>query len=447
MLSDIKMFGAKKTNGHTTNFTDFNPKKLETIRNDLKNRYAELVIDALLKEEARQEIKRKIKSEYPAYFMDYDEDKVDDVIEYVVSELVGTGVIERLIKDRPDITDISYNGSHLIVESSDYKEIYKDNEHQITEQYITRLIQKFAHAVGKEFTPKNPIFDGVYGSIRINAVHSQNTNGNSTMSLRIVRPNLVLNEENFEMFAPQFIYDFFKVVMKSRNNVLISGETGTGKTELLKLLFSFVQFEHKAIMIEDVPETHVKSLFPDKDVFSWLTGNGVTVTDEIVAALRNNPRWIMISELRGKETYEMIQAVLSGHHVVTSLHSVDAETSPKRLVNMSKIGYQVDEKSLEEDIMRYFNFGFHIKRVVVKTTDTSGNQIKRVIRYLAKIVEYSVEGCEMVFEQKYRHGKFTFSTGTLSEEFYDKLAEIDLSYELPKHTDEVAVKKGLVISR
>lgn len=249
------------------------------------------------------------------------------------------------------------------------------------------------------------------------------------------------------MFAPKFIYEFFRIVMESRNNILISGETGTGKTELLKLLFSFVLFEHKAIMIEDVPETHVKSLFPDKDVFSWLTGNGVTVTDEIIAALRNNLRWLMISELRGKETYEMIQAVLSGHHVVTSLHSVDAETSPKRLVNMSKIGYQVDEKSLEEDIMRYFNFGFHIKRVVVKTTDTNGKQIKRVIRYLAKIVEYSVEGCEMVFEQKYRHGKFTYSTGTLSEEFYDKLAEIDLSYELPKHTDEVAIKKGLVISR
>ncbi|MEC2256265.1 hypothetical protein P9H08_06090, partial [Bacillus cereus] len=157
----MKILGVKKENGHHTDFHDFSSKKLETIRNELKNRYAELVIDALLKEEARQEIKKKIKQEYPAYFMDYDEDSVDDVIEYVVSEIVGTGVIERLIKDRPDITDISYNGSHLIVESSDYKEIYKDNEHQITEQYITRLIQKFAHAVGKEFTPKNPIFDGV----------------------------------------------------------------------------------------------------------------------------------------------------------------------------------------------------------------------------------------------------------------------------------------------
>lgn len=433
------------------NYFDFNSKNfqqsVETIRNDLKNSKAELVIDAMLIEEARLEIKKIIKNNYEAHFMDCDENGLDEVYEYVVSEIVGTGVIERLIKERPDITDISYNGSYLIVESSDYKEIYKNADHQITEQYITRLIQKFAHAVGKEFTPKNPIFDGVYGSIRINAVHSQNTTGNSTMSLRIVRPKLALNENNFEMFAPKFIYDFFKVVIESRNNVLISGETGTGKTELLKLLFSFVRFEHKAIMIEDVPETHVKSLFPDKDVFSWLTGNGVSVTDEIIAGLRNNPRWIMISELRGREAYETIQAVLSGHHVLTSLHSVDAETSPKRLVNMSKIGYQVDEKSLEEDIMRYFNFGFHIKRIVVKTRDKEGKLINRVIRYLAKIVEYSVEGCQMVFEQKYRNGKFTFSTGELSDEFYEKLAEVDLSYELPKHTDETAFKKDLVISR
>ncbi|HFJ9454054.1 TPA: ATPase, T2SS/T4P/T4SS family [Bacillus tropicus] len=445
MLEKLKNATVKRKNERKVN--DFSPKSLETIRNDLKNGHAELVIDAMLKEEARQEIKKIIENNYAAHFMDYDENKLDDIYEYVVSEIVGTGVVERLIKERPDITDISYNGSYLIVESSDYKEIYKDTDHQITDQYITRLIQKFAHAVGKEFTPKNPIFDGVYGSIRINAVHSQNTTGNSTMSLRIVRPKLALNEKNFEMFAPKFIYDFFKVVVESRNSILISGETGTGKTELLKLLFSFVLFEHKAIMIEDVPETHVKSLFPDKDVFSWLTGNGVSVTDEIIGALRNNPRWIMISELRGREAYEMIQAVLSGHHVISSLHSVDAETSPKRLVNMSKIGYQVDEKSLEEDIMRYFNFGFHIKRVVVKTRDNDGKPIKRVIRFLAKIVEYSIDGCQMVFEQKYRNGKFTFSTGKLSEEFYDKLAEVDLNYELPKYTDELANKKGLVIIR
>ncbi|OWT48445.1 ATPase, T2SS/T4P/T4SS family [Bacillus sp. K2I17] len=441
------MLGLKNKNTTTKKKDSFNfhPQKLQMIKDDLNTKHAELVIDALLNEEARQKIKFKIKKDYPALFMDYDDDV--DVAEYVVSEIVGTGVIERLINERPDITDISYNGSHLIVESSDYKGKYENSDHIISEEYVSRVIQKFANAVGTEFVPKKPIFDGVYGSIRINAVHHQNTVGNSTMSLRIVRPKLALNEENFNTFAPEFMLEFFKVLMVSRNNIVISGETGTGKTEFLKLLFSYILFEHKAVMIEDVPETHVKKLFPDKDVLSWLTGHGVTVTDLIKAALRNNPRWIMISELRGKETYEAIQAVLSGHHVVTSLHSVDAETSPKRLVNMSKIGYQVDEKSLEEDIMRYFGFGCHIKRVVIKTTVKNNVQVNRVIRYLSKVVQYSPEGCRMVFEQKYQNGKFTYSTGSLSEEFYERLAEADLSYELPEYTNELAVKKDVVVTR
>lgn len=424
---------------------EFNPKNLQRIKEDLNTRHAELVIDALLNEESREKIKKIIQNDYAVMFVDYDDDK--DIAEYVVSEIIGTGVIERLIKERPDITDISYNGSHLIVESSDYKGKYENSDHIISEEYISRVIQKFANAVGTEFVPKKPIFDGVYGSIRINAVHSQNTVGNSTMSLRIVRPKLALNEKNFHMFAPTFMLDFFKILMTSRNNILISGETGTGKTELLKLLFSYILFDHKAIMIEDVPETHVKQLFPEKDVLSWLTGHGITVTDLIKAALRNNPRWINVSELRGKEAYEMVQAVLSGHHIMTTLHSVDAETSPKRLVNMSKIGYQVDEKSLEEDIMRYFDFGFHIKRIVVKTTNSDSMKINRVIRYLSKVVQYSSEGCRMVFEQKYQNGKFIYSTGSLSGEFYERLAEADLDYELPKFTDEIAIKKGLVVTR
>lgn len=114
---------------------------------------------------------------------------------------------------------------------------------------------------------------------------------------------------------------------------------------------------------------------------------------------------------------------------------------------MSKMGYQFDEKSLEEDILRYFNFGCHIKRLVVKTTKQGNVQINRVIRYLAKVVEYSPEGNRMVFEQKYKNGKFTYSTGNLSDQFYEKLAENDMNYKLPDFKDEVAVKKDLIISR
>ncbi|MCO4220177.1 hypothetical protein MUG11_29225, partial [Bacillus sp. 10017] len=117
MLGAFKNVAVK----NNKNNIDFNSKNfqqsVETIRNDLKNSKAELVIDAMLKEEARREIKNLIKKNYAAHFMDCDENRLDEVYEYVVSEIVGTGVVERLIKERPDITDISYNGSHLIVES------------------------------------------------------------------------------------------------------------------------------------------------------------------------------------------------------------------------------------------------------------------------------------------------------------------------------------------
>ncbi|WP_208443852.1 ATPase, T2SS/T4P/T4SS family, partial [Pantoea agglomerans] len=141
------------------------------------------------------------------------------------------------------------------------------------------------------------------------------------MSLRVSRPRLALRKDNFIEFAPEFMYEFFEKFIKLRTNIVISGETGTGKTEFQKLLASFIDFKYKIVLIEDTAETFLKEMFPDKDILSWLTSADVTITDLIKAALRNNPRWILVTETRGKEAYEMIQAVLSGHHVVTSLHA------------------------------------------------------------------------------------------------------------------------------
>ena len=114
------------------------------------------------------------------------------------------------------------------------------------------------------------------------------------------------------------------------------------------------------IMIEDVQETHAKELFPDKDIFSWITTPKKAISDLVKASLRNNPRWIIVSETRGSEAYEILQAVLSGHYVVTTLHAVNARAIPRRFVNMCASGFKINENAVEEDINRYFDFGVHI---------------------------------------------------------------------------------------
>ena len=318
-----------------------NDNVLDEIKRDLKENYPELYLDAFLNIEARELIKDILKKKHSLLLKD------EERLEYVVQETVGLGVIDDILTKHPLVTDISYNATDLTIETPEEKFVYNG---EVEEDYIIKIIQKFANAVGKEFTPKSPILDASFSNLRINAVHKVNSPYGTTMSIRVTRPRLALNIDNFENFAPMYVLDLFKAMIEVGSNIVISGEVGTGKTELQKLLVGFIPFDQKIVTGEDTLEGHFKTLYPEKDIISWLTTNNVSFTDLIKAALRNNPAWIIISETRGKEAYEMIQSVLSGHRIITTAHAVNAKATPTRFVNMAKQGYQVDEEALRGDI-------------------------------------------------------------------------------------------------
>lgn len=393
--------------------------EVENIRKSLIETDAELVVQGMLDEDVRARLVALVKRNFPAQTKGN-----QDVIEYVVRETIGTGVIEEILSD-PTITDIGYNGRELIIESND-KKLTFDTNFEIDDDYIVRLVNKFANSNDKEFTAKNPIFDGRFKNVRINAVHEQNTvpESGTTMALRVVRPKLALTEENFQAFAPHFMLDFFQAAALSKSNIVISGTTGTGKTELHKLIAKFIPFEDRILLIEDTPETFMKDMFPDKDVYSWVTSEGVSVTQLIKAGLRNHPTWIMVTETRGAEAYEMIQAVLSGHSIITSLHATNAGAIPSRFVNMAKMGYEVSEEALIGDIQRYFHFGAHIKKVRYNG---------KVIRYLAEVMEFDPNGNRSIFKQRFVDGVYYFSTTELSTDFRERMEEVMIDVDFPKN--------------
>ncbi|MDU6483110.1 MAG: CpaF/VirB11 family protein [Paeniclostridium sordellii] len=389
---------------------------LDDIKKDLKENHPELYLDAFLNIESREILKDVLRKSNPVVLKD------DERLEYVLQETVGLGVIDDILNKYPIVTDISYNATDLTIETPEEKLIY---EEEVDEDYVIKIIQKFANAVGKEFTPKSPILDASFSNLRINAVHKVNSPYGTTMSIRATRPYLALNKDNFKNFAPMYILDLFQAMIEIESNIVISGETGAGKTELQKLLVGFIPFDQKIVTNEDTLEGHFKTLYPDKDIMSWLTSNSISFTDLIKAALRNNPAWILISETRGKEAYEMIQSVLSGHKIITTVHAINARAIPSRLVHMAQQGYRVNEKSLKEDIYRYFDFGIHIKSKKING---------KTVRYLSEIVEY-IEGGEAntVFKMKVRGDKFEPQIGVLSDEFKEKLEEIESDYKgLPK---------------
>lgn len=389
-----------------------NESVLGEIKKDLKENYPEVYLDAFLNIEARDILKGLLREKHKTLLSD------NERLEYVIQETVGLGVIDDILNKYELVTDISYNATDLTIETPEKKFVY---EEEVEEDYVIKIIQKFANAVGKEFTPKSPILDASFSNLRINAVHKVNSPYGTTMSIRVTRPILALNEDNFKNFAPMYILDLFQAMIEVGSNIAIAGETGTGKTELQKLLVGFIPWDQKIVTGEDTLEGHFKTLYPDKDIMSWLTTNSVSFTDLIKAALRNNPAWIIISETRGKEAYEMIQSVLSGHRIITTLHSVNARAIPSRIVHMVKEGHQVDEKPLTESIYRYFDFGIHIKRKKING---------KTVRYLSEIVEYlDGEEANTVFEMKVRGNKFMPKIGVLSDNFKEKLLEFDLDYE------------------
>ncbi|MGX1195881.1 ATPase, T2SS/T4P/T4SS family [Metabacillus sp. SLBN-84] len=391
--------------------------EVEQIRKSLIESYADLVVQGMFDQDVRANLERIVKREYKQATKGN-----TDVIEYVVRETIGTGVIEEILQDQ-SITDIGYNGKELIIETNDSKQKFETN-FEITEAYIVRIVNKFANANNKEFTAKSPIFDGRFQNVRINAVHAQNTapESGTTMALRVVRPRLALTKENFQGFAPMFMYDFFRAAAITKANMVISGTTGTGKTELHKLISGFIPFDDRILLIEDTPETFMKEMFPDKDVYSWVTSEGVSVTQLIKAGLRNHPAWIMVTETRGQEAYEMIQAVLSGHSIITSLHAAEARAIPSRFINMAKMGYELSEEALKQDIREYFNFGIHIRKV---------KYYGHVIRYLSEIIEFHPDGDRTVFKQRFVDGIFHFETFDVSDKFKGMMEEAMVEMNFP----------------
>lgn len=389
-----------------------NPDILDEIKDDLKINHSELYLESFIDLDSREVLKAIIAEKHSTLLSD------EEKINHVVQEIVGLGVIEDIINKDKTVTDVGYNGTDLVVETPSEKYIY---EVDLDEGYIIKIIQKFANAVGKEFTPKSPILDAALNNLRINAVHNTISIYGTTMSIRVTRPKLALNNDNFEDFAPLEVLDFLVATVKSRCNIVISGEVGTGKTELQKFLTSFIPFEDKIGWIEDVAEGHVKELFPEKDIISWLVTPGVTISTLVKAMLRNNPRWINVTETRDEAAYEMIQAVLSGHSIITSLHTVNGRAIPSRLINMAKMGFSVDEESLERDIHRYFHLGFHIKKKIING---------KMRRFLSEIVFFLEDGsCHTIFEVKDEFNKHIYKVNKFPEELKDKFKESNLELD------------------
>lgn len=296
-------------------------------------------------------------------------------VQDLVNRLCGLAFLEDILSNE-NVTDISFNGKDIYVQDN-IKGRYKYHQ-TFTEEEVDILINKISNSINRECNASHPVLDAEYPRLRVNATAKTIAPYGRTFSLRSVRPRLAFDPKKVA-YTPQLIFDLLGALVQSKANFVVSGITGSGKTELQKWLIGQIPNNQKIISSEDTLEMFLKDLFPEKDVMSFRTTHHITHTDIVTLALRNNPDWIIIAETRGSEAYSLIKAGQTGHNVITTLHSMSADQSVDRFIHMCKEEYDLDTLLLGKLISNVFSIGIHLEQEI---TDQG------VQRFISQIVQY-----------------------------------------------------------
>lgn len=280
-----------------------------------------------------------------------------------------------------DVTDISYNGNKLFYMSN--KNGRQESEVPFDTNDIKNFIRQIANLTGKPFSFAEPVLDVSIGRYRFSAVHNSIARYGDkevvTFSLRIVRSEIVaLNNPYFNI--PPLI-ELFRIAIENQISIVIGGETGSGKTELQKLIISLMKVNTRIIVIDNVLELCESQMFFPSDTNMWLCSDyisGRSTKQLINCALRNNPDWLIVAETKQGEIIDILNSVMTGHPIITTIHSFDALSIPQKmaaLIVADLPGFTYSNAL--EAIYRHFSLFVHVRRQV------SGKG--EIIRYIDSI--------------------------------------------------------------
>ena len=288
----------------------------------------------------------------------------------IQDEVMGLGPIESLLKD-PAVTDILINTyKHVYVEKLGKLELtnvrFKDDAH------LMRIIDKIVSAVGRRIDESSPMVDArLLDGSRVNAIIPPLAVDGPIVSIRrfAVTP-LELNDLIILKTFPQEIAEILKGIVKAKLNVLISGGTGSGKTTLLNVLSRFIPEDERIVVIEDAAELQIKQehLVRMETRPPNIEGKGeVTQRDLVKNSLRMRPDRIIVGEVRGKEAFDMLQAMNTGHE--GSLTTIHANSSRDALMRLETMVAMANFDLPSEFLRRYVSSAIDVVIQASRLTD------------------------------------------------------------------------------
>ena len=268
----------------------------------------------------------------------------------------------KIYLDDDNITDISYsNNGQVWVKSLD-KGVYRVENPGVNNELMEKIAFQCANIMGKTFNMASPFLDSESSELRMNFVHDSIARNGIAAVFRKTPAKIRLKKEKIiaEKYITIGIHDFLIDCVKGHCNIIVSGETGSGKTELVKYLASHTAENEKIVTIEDTLELHLDKIYPNRDIVAMKTNNIASYSDVLVTCMRQNPKWILLSEVRSAEAVTAVRnSISSGHNILSTIHADKAQSIPYRLYSL--LESNIDVNQFMSTIYRYVQLGVHVR--------------------------------------------------------------------------------------
>lgn len=301
-----------------------------------------------------------------------------------IFEQMDFGPLAEFLAD-DDITDISYSNNGQVWLKTLSKGVYQVERPDINNTFMEKLAFQCSNVMGKTFNMAHPLLDAESAELRMNFIHESIATNGIACLIRKTPAKIRLNKQKLinEEYITETLHDFLMKCVAGHANIIVAGETGSGKTELLKYLASNIKENEKIITIEDTLELHLDRIFPHRDIVAMKTNNICSYTDVLVACMRQNPIWILLSEVRSGEAVMSVRnAISSGHNILSTIHADKASSIPLRMYSLMESSQDVEQ--FLNTIHRYVQVGIYVKGYFSK-------KFNRFQREIIEICEFYVD--------------------------------------------------------
>ncbi len=324
-------------------------------------------------------------------------------IKEILDEALGLGPLEVLLAD-PTITEIMVNRKDQIYVEKNGKIILSPLSFTSNSQLLG-IIERIVAPLGRRIDEKTPYCDArLLDGSRVHAIIPPLAIQGPTITIRKFskKPYTVTDLIKFGSITDEMA-DFLRAAIEARQNCVVSGGTGTGKTTLLNVLSSFIPSSERIITVEDSAELQLnqphwcrlESRPPN------IEGTGaITIRDLVRNTLRMRPDRIVVGECRDGAALDMLQAMNTGHDgSLTTIHSNSPRDCLSRLETLVMMaGMDLPSRAIREQIAAAIHLIVQISRFsdgtrkVVQISEVTGME-KDVIT-MQDIVVFKQKGLD-----------------------------------------------------